>query len=534
MKRPITLFVIAVLIGAAALAGAFLCEKKGNARIIRPTLECTDEEILSLPYFRIVVAGGENRNLPCDVKSYSIGDGIIHLMLPEDVPEKALAVYFTDIDGNLLARRVLDMTQTNMIGPWEIRAEHHSLPIMYFNSDDPAVYTEMINRETKDIICDGDMHICVGDEDSKKFGWFREYISSSDDPAISSASLQGRGTSSWKSNTKRSFTLRLAKSENLLGMGKNKSWNLIGNAYDNSLLKNVVFNDISKEIGISYQPEMQNIDLYVDGEYQGVYTLTTKVSVGKNRIPLRKGDMFFKMDPPTATQPISYSSQTWFADGNDAPVADLLYPENATDDELREASRLLQDFIDAVEDPKSDKLEKICDIPSLAKYYWVEEASMNFDAWQRSVYVYYTHGDAQVHVGPVWDMDLALGSPYAKEGVHARFDTPDGWKIRMGGWYRKLFENERFRQAVSDEYFNGGVREALLDGMSDFENRKESLGSDAYMNFLLFGHSNDIGEQSVYGYSESYDDYYTAMTDFYKARIAWIDEEMSSSDSDLP
>ncbi len=532
-RKRITLLITALVIGAAATAGALLCEKKSDAMVLRPTYDCTDEQILTFPYFDLVAASGENRNLPCDVESYSIGDGYIHLILPDDVPETCVAVYIRDIDGNYLARRVYDFTNPVMIGEWEVVLDHATLPVMYFESEDPDVYTAMNERDEQDIICDGNMHIRVGEKESKDNGWYREYLSRSDDrSAKTTASLQGRGNSSWHTaNKKKSYTLRLSKSQNLLGMGEHKSWNLIGNAFDLSLIRNITFNGIAKKAGVLYQPEMRNINLFVDGKYEGVYTLTTKVKQGKRRVPLKKGDYFYKMDPPHQDQPVLYESKTWTEDGGDYPVADIVYPEVATGDELEASQKILQRFIDAVESPKeTPDLEDIADLESIARYYWVEEMSMNYDAWSRSLYMYYKHNDGKMYLGPVWDMDLTLGAYFEKQNVP--FDDPEGWKIRCGGWFKTLFEDERFKKAVSDVYFNGGVREALLGGVYDLREYKRALGDDGDVNYLLFGNANVRDMNLDFGYD--YEEYTDGMIDFYKRRAEWIDNEMRAEEATSP
>ncbi|MBO4905206.1 MAG: CotH kinase family protein [Lachnospiraceae bacterium] len=526
MNRRFSLLLISVVVGAAALAGALLCERKAVIANTRPTLECTDENITSMPYFDLLAAGDENRGLPYDVESYSLGDGFIHLVLPEDINEKCVAVYIRDAEGNYLARREYDFSQKVMIGSWEVVVEHHTLPVLYFRSEDHDVYETMNSSETKEIICDGNMHICVGDKIAREKGWYREYLSTADDRSSkTTASLQGRGHMSWDCDTKKSYNLRLKKAQNLLGMGKNKNWNLIGNAYDASLLKNISFNSIATEAGIPYQPKMQPVDLYVDGKYEGVYLLTTKVSADKNRIPLRMGDYFYKMDPPEAEQPILYESKTWFADGGEYPQADLLYPGTASPGDKDNAASILQEFIDTIEDPGNKDLSRVCDVSLLARYYWIEEASMNFDAWQRSTYMYYLRKDGRIHMGPVWDMDGALGNPYEKAGMY--FDSPEGWKVRNAGWYTELFKNDSFVQAVYDEYYNNGIREVLMNGADEFARQRKSLGTDGDLNYLFYGHSNDIGLGRVYGDTEGYDGLCDAVIAFYDARVRWIDEQMA-------
>lgn len=527
MNKRLVLLIVSCFTGAAALAGALFCEKRSDARLIRPTQNYTDEMILSLPYFDLLAPKGENRNLASDVISYSLGDGYIHLLLPENVSSKAVVVYIRDIDGNYLARRVFDFTQKVVIGPWEVLLEHHNLPVLYFETGDHAIYEKMIASEKKDIICDGNMHLCVSRKNSKENGWYREYFSISEGKfAGVSASLQGRGSTSWTEGKKKSYSLRMKKAVNLLGMGKNKNWNLIGNSSDPTLLKNLIFNDLSKNIGIDYQPEMRSINLYVDGVYQGVYLLTTKISVDKDRVALRQGDYFYRMDPPIAQQGIEYSSSTWFEDGGTRPLAELLYPENVSEEDFERASMILQSFIDAVESEDPDMLESVCDVESLSKYYWIQEASMNFDAWQRSVYMYYNKNDGKIHMGPVWDMDRTLGSIYVKEGVDASFDSPYGWKVRYGGWYRSLFKNRLFIDRVSYDYYEGGVRETLINSVKALENYRNDLGEDAELDYIFYGHTPLAHLNGIYVNTDNYDEYFEDMSDFYKNRVNWIDKNM--------
>lgn len=498
------------MIGAAALAGALFCEKMSNARVVRQTLNYTDEQILSLPYFDLLAAADENRGLPCDIESYSIGDGYIHLMLPEDTDVRAVTVYIRDIEGNNLARRVYDFTDRVMIGDWEVVTGNHTLPVLYFESDDPAVYSTMISSEKKDVICNGNLHV-------RADSFYAGFLSNM------SASLQGRGASSWEAcGSKKSYSLRLDKSRNLFGLGSNRNWNLVGNAFDVSLLRNITFNQIAKNMGLQYQPNMQNVNLYIDGKYEGVYTLTTKLTVDNDRVALRQGDYFYIKQPDHPEIPLRYSSKTWFDEGTSEPVAGLIYPENATEDEKNKAAAVFQQFIDALEDPSCEDLPEICSMPSLAAFYWIQEASMNIDAWERGVYMYYKGNEGKMYLGPVWDMDLTLGSPVPKIGVS--FDDPSGWKIREGGWYTKLFKNRVFAEAVAAEYFDGGIRDALIDGIDEFERRRNELGDDGYLNYLLYGHANEW--VTVYDHGDSYDEYCDNMIAFYRDRIEWIDEQM--------
>ncbi len=208
------------------------------------------------------------------------------------------------------------------------------------------------------------------------------------------------------------------------------------------------------------------------------------------------------------------------------PVADLIYPQNASEESLQKAQFELQRFIDSIKDPSWKVMTDICDMDSLARYYWIQEVSMNFDSWDRSVYMYYLKNDKKIHMGPVWDMDLTLGYSFNRYGL--KFDKPEGWITREHGWYDKLFEDKEFRRTVRDVYFNGGVRDAFIDGIEDFINSREQLGEDAYYSFLMYGYSN---RGYTLNYGDTYDEYCDNMIEFYKKRLAWIDTMMNASEN---
>lgn len=518
MKKK-TLIVIAICIVGILMLIAILAFEKLTNSGLRPTLGYSDEEITALPSFYVVAAAGENRQLPSDVTGYCLGDPTIHLVIPSAVSRRSMVVYLMDSAGNNLARRVYDFTKDVTIGNYTIVIDAPNLPVLYFESGSHDEFISMNTDPEMAAVCYGNMQICVDKDAAAKNGWFTEYPSvERNGDAPHTASLRGRGNSSWGCTSKKSYTLSLEEPMNILGMGKNKNWNLIGNAFDVSLLKNSVFNKLSSEVGIAYQPHMQFVNLYIDGEYYGIYLITTKVSVDNDRVALSKKDFFYKIDAPACEQPLAYETKTWFEDGYSSPRADLLYPKDASEEQLSEASAHLQSFIDAMESGSWDKLTDVVDVDSLVRYYWVQEASMNFDAWARSVYVYYDASDKKMHLGPVWDMDLTLGSPFDKAGM--LFTDPEGWRVRNAGWYTALFQNEEFVNAVNNAYLEGGIKDALADSLDEFARQKEALGNDAYLNYIMFGHDN---RGVTLDYGDTYDDYCANMIEFYRHRLAWID-----------
>ncbi len=503
-------------IGILAITLIYVCvpEARENKGKGHATEGMSLEEIMSLEYFDIFVPADENKSLFGDVQSISFGDGVIYIMLPYETQNKEYIFYFRDKEGNYLSKAKADFSRKIEMGGYEIRLVYTTLPVMYLNVDDEK-YEKMISLDTHDRMIDAKVKVCVNRTLANKRGWYRLY-----DGGEEGASLQGRGNITWEYGTKKSFSLRFEKGYELLGMGKNKGYNLIGNTYDPTLLKNYAFNELARKMGIRYQPKMEGINLFINGEYRGVYLLTTKVKGGKGKVALSKGDMLFCIDRPILKQPVGFAAEGWSEDEGTYHSADLVFPEEASPEELELAGRRLQKFADAVNDPNAE-LSKVVDLDSLARYYWIQEASMNFDPDSRSLYLYYKNG--RFYMGPVWDMDLTLGSPYDQWGMD--FNTPEDFRTRNIGLYKALFKHEEFKEAVRRAYFEDGIRE-ILKGFSEVCIRyRESLSEDAIFNYNMFGKS-DTGISLDYE-GRGYMEYSDNMLKFYDRRIAFIDGEMS-------
>ena len=97
--------------------------------------------------------------------------------------------------------------------------------------------------------------------------------------------MSGRGNGTWdKANVKNPYNVKLAVSTSLLGMPKAKKWVLLANSDDDSLVRNQITYDFAKYIGVKYQPVCKPVDLYVNQQYYGSYSLSEKVEIKSNRI----------------------------------------------------------------------------------------------------------------------------------------------------------------------------------------------------------------------------------------------------------
>ena len=106
--------------------------------------------------------------------------------------------------------------------------------------------------------------------------------------------MKGRGNTSWSAavdgnaaTDKKPYNITLEKKATLIdGLGyKEKKWCLIANNYyDFSGVNNYMAYTMYQEIGGNSAMHVEPVDLYVNGEYRGIYLVTDKVEIGTNRV----------------------------------------------------------------------------------------------------------------------------------------------------------------------------------------------------------------------------------------------------------
>lgn len=94
-----------------------------------------------------------------------------------------------------------------------------------------------------------------------------------------------RGNSS-ASYSKKPYQIKLSEKANLLDMGKARTWILLANVIDSSLVRNDLAFRMAAAAGLPYTSKFRNVDVYLNGDYKGVYMLIEKIQIGKNRVPI--------------------------------------------------------------------------------------------------------------------------------------------------------------------------------------------------------------------------------------------------------
>ncbi|MCR5503285.1 MAG: CotH kinase family protein [Lachnospiraceae bacterium] len=346
---------------------------------------------------------------------------------------------------------------------------------------------------------------------------------------------------------KKPYQIKLAASADLtLTDEKNasKTWLLIANAFDPTLLHNTAAFHAAKALGIN-APDGVPVDLYYDGQYRGNYLLCEKVETGKGRVEIadlekenEKANAPVKLeDLPTAKGTNAYggayqyvknmkdpsdisggylleldavyyeSERSWFMTSTGMPIV-VKSPENCSENEMIHISEYMERVLRAAmnggtEPVTGEKVWDLADLDSFASYFVLQEMTKNADAYTSSTYFFLDRG-GKLTAGPVWDMDDSYG---------VRQDMADASGF-VGMLFMEPFMNlPDFKRAVKNCYQKnqGVVKGSQIDALAS------EITSSEKMNRILWN-----GKDIRYRESATWKEDIAYMKRFASSRGSWL------------
>ena len=309
--------------------------------------------------------------------------------------------------------------------------EPMDLPVIYIEIDGGKTETDRMNNSPDHSYrCTGMMDILVPDgytgAQENIRGFRIEYI-------------RGRGNGTWSMN-KNPYKIKLQDKANLFGMGKSRTWVLLANYFDGSLIRNRIVSWLGQAVGLEYTPEGTFAEVVMNGEYLGNYYLCEQVQVNKNRvdidelkeedtgIPEIQGGYLIEFCPDDYESPSAFETAHGQLLGNMDPSFD---PEK--DDFVSESQKkYIREYIQKAENAiysDNGSYEDYLDLQSLADYWWIMEFSVNEDAFRTdSAHMFKPRYEAdgsegKLHFGPLWDFDASFGNGQVETAVEKGFNN---------------------------------------------------------------------------------------------------------------
>lgn len=367
--------------------------------------------------------------------------------------------------------------------------------------------------------------------------------------------IKGRGNSTW-TLAKKPYQIKLPEKADLLCTGKDenksKTWVLLANYVDPSLLNNSVVLGLGKDMGMKTYIENTHVDLYYDGEYRGNYLLSEKVEVGNGRVDItdleeKNASLNTSEEFPVKTAVTENGAEYTYCDGLVSPeditggyLLEMDYeirakeevcyfkttrnqyvvvksPEFASKEEMDYIATLYQGYEDAVYNggvnpATGKKYSDYVDRESVAVYYLLNEFSKARDFFGSSAYLYKNAGEDIIHMGPLWDYDLGF--------TEGRFDsdgeeTPCGLSIYNTDFGAKLSEIDDF-SVLLEEMYSEKLLPLINEGISeDFLQKSNEIKASATLDSMLW-HT-----------KENYEENIIALLTFMRKRADYLDDAFS-------
>ena len=305
--------------------------------------------------------------------------------------------------------------------------------------------------------------------------------------------IKGRGNTTWNL-PKKPYRLKFDKKQSLCGFKKAKSYALIANYIDASLMHNSVAFFIARGLGMPYTNHAEPVDVVFNGIYKGSYILTEKIGINSGSVDLDDNEGLLleldeNMDEAFCFRSPEFNLPVMVKD----PDLKELAEEDSTLTAQQRLDTIRTDFLkaeQALARGEAGAWQEYFDMKSLADYLIVYNVMGNWDFnFPRSLYLHRPTRQDKYYFGPVWDFDWAADyMAYYEPGI-VEWDIID---FRDGGYFiYRMASTPEFMATYRErwDYFMNEVWPSTLRFMDEYADRIEV---SAYRNGEIY--SMDIHE----------------------------------------
>ena len=360
-----------------------------------------------------------------------------------------------------------------------------TLPVLYINTDGH--------------------HDIVSKEEYLHADWWLDAMGIEGYESIGSADaplgtlIKGRGNATWIEKVKKPFRLKFDEKQGILGMPASRHWVLLANCdYWIGEINDVLPFEIGRRMGMAWNPRIEPVELVLNGQYIGLYFLTEKIRVAKDRVniieqndmetnpELITGGWLLEIDNYKEPNRITLT----MGDGR------LLWITPQSPEDLSSVQRsYITDFLnktnDAIYQPnKEDRTwENYIDIDSLAIFYMVNEIVDNIEAFSGSCFMHKQRGnDTKLIFGPMWD----CGCTYYRWTPTYLFDDfiyENLPSFTAAKWIDEIVKFPHFQERVRYHWqqFYNSVYPLMDDFMDAFVAKIEDAGNCDFERWHRYG-----------------------------------------------
>ena len=464
----------------------------------------------------------DNSSLRENVKCKIVGDSIIECWLPGTANNKFLKPRFT-FEGTMVVidgfeaesgKTAIDFTRPRTVAvATSSKNQYYTIYVHSFTGlPMMTITTDGLREVTSKETYIGATLTLREDVRTRAAG---DYIESR-------VNIKGRGNSSWK-NAKKPFRLKFDEKISLLDMHKDKSWVLIPNFSDKSMLRNSLSFYMSSISNIDYTPESHFVDLTFNGKYWGTYQLCEKIKISNHRVAVGDDGFLFEID----FRCVGEADARYFSVPHLESVVNIKDPEV----EYSDANfRYAKDFVNKADevlfsnnftDPTTG-WQAYMDMDSFVDYYLIQEIGKNLDGdLDTSCFMHLSRG-GKLKMGPIWDMDVAYGNiDQANQSCY----RPTGFYIKNAAWFARLFKDPAFVKRVKERfnYFYRHQNDILANVNADAQYLKYSVQENDNVWHLL-----NVKTWPNYNMWGSYQNEVQELKTWFVTRMEWLKSQFDA------
>lgn len=362
--------------------------------------------------------------------------------------------------------------------------------------------------------------------------------------------IRGRGNSTWAAD-KKPYKVKLDQKQDLLGMGANKHWVLLANYYDITMLRNKFTYWLGEQLGMEFTPQCVFVDVVMNGEYLGSYYLCEQIRVGKSRVDIDdledtpetmestdpaiiSGGYLLGMSPYGDESKVAFSTER----DNQFLIESPSFEDYKNEAQIEYIENYMQQTENAIygedfQDEDGISYADYMDVASAIDYYWVQEISMNGDAFGSTSSYLYKKRNGKLYWGPLWDFDyVAWGATEYDE------NQVEGFSQNRSTWFERLMQDPEFCRQVKERW--PAIKKKLLEAAEDggqidqysaqqYESQKhnyEIWKAYSERGWWDYDWIDDYGHASVDDDEVSYDSEVERFKSWIQERVAWIDANL--------
>lgn len=280
----------------------------------------------------------------------------------------------------------------------------------------------------------------------------------------------------------------------MLGYSAEKSWVLLANYLDPTLMMNSIAFELGHRFGLQFTNHANHVELYLNNEYQGNYILTEQIQQGGNRVNIdKKKDFLVELD--------TYMDEDFqfYTDIIRLPVM-VKSPEVKSESEIqfvKDAMKALENsmFLESEGFPDSNYKDLI-DINSVVDFIMINEITRNTEFQHPKSMYMYKRSAGKIQMGPLWDFDWGFG--YTGQG-HNYYTNAQSMLCKAGytgnqtGYkffcrffddpaFRTLYKN-RWNEMYQTQLF---TMDAFIDQLSTKLDKSQAQNFGVWNNNLIY------------------------------------------------